>query len=542
MSKSSTVQLLEDLINEVDRRLGKAGKKSQSRADLDKEVISYSVHEDIIYKDISKKGSPFLAEHEYHGAARPSNSELKGIAKDIAEDMYNMYKKTAKKLVPADNYVAISNFVLPDDFVYPKGGKAAIGYDDNLKLILFNSPRQGTDNFESFQGLLKRKVETEIKKLPSGNNARIFISPSKEWVDKKNEAQAEAEKQYEAAYKSGSITEEDYKNDRKRKKNIESRKGRILKIYRESGLYNTYEGIQVGHTFGAAANAVAPLAENPHSLATQDIERLKLVDFGEFNSSKGVILTNIKKVIQNDTALDIEKVFNSRDARLRITLTVPENKFANQSSGGSTGTPISILKDAVANLKTSIDNIKGSPSFNEQLTELIETVFLGKKPKKFNKSTRVTKSQRSTVNIKRVGVKGAKPKLKLEKRENNKNRASKQAQTQSLNSLIAMLNNKLHDKIRENMGKGASKQKLNYRTGRFARSAKILDLRPSSEKSAIIADVKYMKNPYSVFEKGGRLNPPKLRDPAGIFGRSIRQILQEEKIATLRRVMVKLSG
>ncbi len=90
------------------------------------------------------------------------------------------------------------------------------------------------------------------------------------------------------------------------------------------------------------------------------------------------------------------------------------------------------------------------------------------------------------------------------------------------------------------MGAGKSKQKLNYRTGRFARSAKLEALIPTKDKNAMAAEVSYMKHPYSVFEKGGRLYKP-LRDPAGIFGRSIRQILQEEKIATLRQVQVNLT-
>ena len=97
------------------------------------------------------------------------------------------------------------------------------------------------------------------------------------------------------------------------------------------------------------------------------------------------------------------------------------------------------------------------------------------------------------------------------------------------------------DKIRENMGKGGAKQILNYRTGRFAKSAKIQSLYNINEKNAIGARVKYMRYPYGVFEPKGSLYKPG-RDPHGIFGRSIRQLLQEEKIANLRRVKVQLDG
>jgi hypothetical protein len=91
------------------------------------------------------------------------------------------------------------------------------------------------------------------------------------------------------------------------------------------------------------------------------------------------------------------------------------------------------------------------------------------------------------------------------------------------------------------MGKGNSRTTLNYRTGRFARSAEAMKLWESRERKALNAQVKYMKDPYQVFEPKGRLNPPRGRDPALIFGKAIRQILREQKIADLRRVKVTLS-
>ena len=51
-----------------------------------------------------------------------------------------------------------------------------------------------------------------------------------------------------------------------------------------------------------------------------------------------------------------------------------------------------------------------------------------------------------------------------------------------------------------------------------------------------------MRYPYATFEPGGRLATTPGRDPHRIFGRSIRQLLQEEKIANLRRVKVQLRG
>jgi len=109
----------------------------------------------------------------------------------------------------------------------------------------------------------------------------------------------------------------------------------------------------------------------------------------------------------------------------------------------------------------------------------------------------------------------------------------------SMHDVINVINNKLTNKIRQNMGKGGSKKQLNWRTGRFGESAKVTYLMESFEKGALEADVRYHGWPYTRFEKGGDLWKS-LRDPKGIFGRSIRQILQEEKIVKLRKVKVHL--
>jgi hypothetical protein len=111
-----------------------------------------------------------------------------------------------------------------------------------------------------------------------------------------------------------------------------------------------------------------------------------------------------------------------------------------------------------------------------------------------------------------------------------------------LNSKIPYLNRRLHDKIQQNMGRGKSKHILNYQTGRFAENVEILSFSASREKRAVNARVKYMKDPYRVFEPGGSHLATPGRDPNRIIRRSIRQLLQEEKIANLRRVKVQLRG
>lgn len=94
----------------------------------------------------------------------------------------------------------------------------------------------------------------------------------------------------------------------------------------------------------------------------------------------------------------------------------------------------------------------------------------------------------------------------------------------NLRKLIPQLNMRLHDQIKSNMGSPA----LNYRTGRFARSARVIDIKQLSKGSAEI-DYTYMKDPYNLFEfpEGSpRLATP-ARDPRDIIGKSVREIASE---------------
>ncbi len=105
-------------------------------------------------------------------------------------------------------------------------------------------------------------------------------------------------------------------------------------------------------------------------------------------------------------------------------------------------------------------------------------------------------------------------------------------------SLQNLLNAKLHDQMQKNMGKGRAKKMLNYRSGRFAKSAKITSLQQKQDK--IIAFYNYMKFPYETFAKGGRQYIPG-RTPQLIIGRSIRQ-LAAQLLHSKFKVYPKLTG
>lgn len=93
----------------------------------------------------------------------------------------------------------------------------------------------------------------------------------------------------------------------------------------------------------------------------------------------------------------------------------------------------------------------------------------------------------------------------------------------SVSSLKGLINRRLHDAIKANMGKGNAKTILNYRTGRFARSARVTGLL-TDRKGAVQAFYEYMENPYATFAEGGAQQYPRSRDPTKLIEKSIRDV------------------
>lgn len=102
-------------------------------------------------------------------------------------------------------------------------------------------------------------------------------------------------------------------------------------------------------------------------------------------------------------------------------------------------------------------------------------------------------------------------------------------------NLQALINLQLQDVISANMGDGRSKGVLNYRSGRFASSARVESM-SVSRQGMITAYYSYMKNPYATFSAGGKQSMPKSRDPKLLISKSIREIAQELVTNQLRAV------
>lgn len=107
----------------------------------------------------------------------------------------------------------------------------------------------------------------------------------------------------------------------------------------------------------------------------------------------------------------------------------------------------------------------------------------------------------------------------------------------SLTNLQSILNGILFEQIKKNMGTGSRYDVLNFRTGRFASSAKIERMSESRE-GMITAFYSYMKNPYATFSRGGRQERPFTRDPKLLISKSIRELAQPYVANRMRAVLV----
>lgn len=119
---------------------------------------------------------------------------------------------------------------------------------------------------------------------------------------------------------------------------------------------------------------------------------------------------------------------------------------------------------------------------------------------------------------------------------NNRLRTSK-GQFTSLAAINVLLNERLAEQIKGNMGKGNAHALLNNRTGRFAESANVNYL--TQDRSGVItAFYTYMKSPYQTFEPGYEQGSPKSRDPKTLITKSIREIAISLATIRLRTVLV----
>lgn len=326
--------------------------------------------------------------------------------------------------------------------------------------------------------------------------------------------------------------------------------------------YFWIKSVHLGHTFGGKATQVAELFDVKEYHSLSEDKDTALLNYNVLGATPNLIQKSTSRklitLLEIDVDLAVEKNIQAKAdsrkslpavkmaAEYRMQVAKFEHGAANIKSGSAL--EAALRKYANKNIQKAIDetvegisvdhilDILSSKSARQVITKNIEDTFQGKKPKNYKSKTKSKEKikhkieQKAKIKKIRLGgtilVEGAGRGMDL-----NKPYIKDQ-----------IINRNLHDQIRKNMGKGNSKQILNYRTGRFAKSVEIERFLPTKEKGAIIALTNFYGFPYTRFaDKSDSLWKPG-RDIKGIIGRSIRQILQEEKLINLRRVKVDLRG
>lgn len=271
---------------------------------------------------------------------------------------------------------------------------------------------------------------------------------------------------------------------------------KLQNIYQEAGIIPGPVGIKIAERTKAALNKLYSIqAKYQYSFKNTAPEAIALA---REKLATGYIIVTIQTSSKNNAFARIEGRIM---ARLKREIAIILSKAPSDFSGSNT-----VLEDLVLGLaglydKTLIKKLKIHPEQKGSGT------LISSKPSNTAIRTSVPSIQLRTT----------------------------KGQFYSLTSLQSLLNSSLHNRIKANMGTGDSRNILNYRTGRFAESAKVEKV-TESRAGMITAFYTYMKNPYATFSEGGRQSSPRTRDPKLLISKSIREIAATKVANRLRAV------
>ena len=287
------------------------------------------------------------------------------------------------------------------------------------------------------------------------------------------------------------------------------------------------KGLDIGHiSAGSYATDNSPSAR----FASITERALSVIEKAQ-GSSPALIqlrrqLKEVKKAHDRVYTLKAEKSGSLEGISGNFVLTMAQSVGINRHSLGHEEKKLGKLAmDAIA---SRAGELKSSPSIEDMLGTIVIGALTGKNPK-FNTKSSASKSVK--------GSSGSKTKVTPFKGTHGRGRKSpirnvRTGQFSSALKIKNLINARLHDQIKHNMGS----PKLNYRTGRFARSAQVTEI--SMHRSNMISIYyTYMQNPYATFEPSGAQGSS-ARNPVTLITKSVRELaveLMKSKLRITRR-------
>lgn len=256
-----------------------------------------------------------------------------------------------------------------------------------------------------------------------------------------------------------------------------------------------------------------------------------------------------KETLQFTTRVLVRKKFSSSKMVFEllvengIPVGIPESQVTNLMKATKEGAfgPGSGLTALIRKNKDFLVDLQTSKSYKKFIEDsLVSLLSTGKAAGAYASDTSFT--EKASITRQKVALGPASTRKKSPKQVNSaltkapKGRKAEGKST-SLAGLQQILDTSLAEKIRQNMGTGASTNILNYRTGRLAESAKVERL-SQGRSGMITAYYTYMKYPYATFSEGGVQQYPKTRDPKLLITKSIKELMSAKVAARMRAVLV----
>jgi hypothetical protein len=356
--------------------------------------------------------------------------------------------------------------------------------------------------------------------------------------------------------------------------------GKLIRRHLDTGLtiaendaQKTIKGLDsIGKILDYGHTAAGYINEEGNTVLNFNSPKLMAVMFDVLNSGSDKLQTQTETALkaatsfvedtrQTEVYLTIDKEFSEGFVKVFVAVGGNVVKFENSLINSRRGSVLEtkekrgvnkavLEKLASAFTKTGTDlskrlsryilTEKKSPNIIEYAQHLVVSALKGEKPQKYKSSGNNKAAKTSRDSVKKEVISGiVKTKVKLPKLPKlpKPNTVVPKARPTNLANLLVFINQHLQDVISANMGDGSRRDVLNYRTGRFAGSAKVESLSQSRE-GMITAFYSYMKNPYATFSQGGRQQNPKTRDPKLLISTSIREIAAQQVANKMRAVVV----
>lgn len=253
-----------------------------------------------------------------------------------------------------------------------------------------------------------------------------------------------------------------------------------------------------------------------------------------------------KETLQFTTRVMVRKKFSSSKMVFEllvengIPVGIPESQTTNLMKAAKEGAfgPGSGLTALIKKNPDFLVDLETSKSYKKFIEDnLVSLLSTGKAAGAYGSDTSFTEKARITRQ--KVALGHASTRKKSPKQVNSALTKGPKAEgkSTSLAGLQQILDTSLAEKIRQNMGTGASTNILNYRTGRLAESAKVERL-SQGRSGMLTAYYTYMKYPYATFSEGGVQQYPKTRDPKLLITKSIKELMSAKVAARMRAVLL----